>query len=158
MNFIQKIIQEKKLREEQSFKRECSVSMDHVEIMIDRLKQSMNLFLNDKKSITQDEVDKLIFHITQTETTYFGFIRDLKKYKCVHDNTYSKDIKICLNKRIKYMQQKKKEYRAEFESIYRIFKQSSKGLGIDERNAILNKMLVAFDFDSVEYYKPVALK
>ena len=52
------------------------------------------------------------------------------------------------------MHKLKKQYRAEFESIYNNFKRVTKGHDFPRRNEILGIMRKAFDFDSTKYYAP----
>jgi len=152
MNFIQKRIQQKRLEQEQQLKSECSYSISYLDIYISTLKDDIKRLMLCKKYLTDDNAFELIWDIEQIESFYESFLHDLKQEEFTYKETYYKCIKNSAKQHADYMQQLKKQYRAEFESIYNTFKRITKGTNFPRRNEILSKMRKAFDFDSSKYY------
>lgn len=153
MNFIQKLIQQKKLQKENEFKIECTTSIVELENYLDFLKDKLYLFSFNKKLMLTDYLNAFIWYLSCIDNHYTWFLRELKKYEHSYKYTHYKNVKEDLKHKIEYMTQKKKQYRAEFEKVYNVFKRISKGCNVARRNEILGKMRKAFDFDSSKYYK-----
>ncbi len=153
MTFIRKMIERNKQHKEELFKKCCSYSMIHLEEYIPYLKDDI-----DNIRIYKDNIDGMLsefcYDLTMVGRFYESFLYDLKKHEFTEKNTFYKNVKEYTQPKIEYMLQKKKQYRAEFESIYDNFKRTTKGMNIPERNKLLTQMREVFDFDSTKYHKP----
>ena len=154
MNFIQKRIQQKQKEQEEQLKRECCCSMLVIEDYIDNIKDLITKIASNKKSISDFDMYHFIWYLEYLEEHYSDFLHDLKQEEFTYKETYYKSIKEESKKKAEFMHKMKKQYRAEFESIYNNFKRVTKGVNFPRRNEILGLMRKAFDFDSSKYYAP----
>lgn len=152
MNFIQKMIQQKKLEKEEQLKREYCYSMINIEKCISILKDDIKTFSIYQKNITPELICDFMHHMIHLEAHYDKFLHDLKQEEFTYKETYFKNVKEESKKKAEFMHKMKKQYRVEFEKIYDNFKRISKGCNFPRRNEILSKMRTAFDFDSNKYY------
>ena len=152
MNFIQKRIQQKKLEQEKQLKNECSAyAIAGIENSIRRLKCLINKLSLNKKDNCIDDLD-ILCEVEFIEYDYENFLHDLKQEEFTYKETYFKNVKEESKQKAEYMHKLKKQYRAEFESIYHNFHRATKGYNFPRRNEILGIMRKAFDFDSSKYY------
>lgn len=152
MNFIQKLIQQKKLEKELQFRRTCSRYINRVEDNIYYLKDAIKRFSN-SKTYTEDDILEIKTAIELLEYDYSRFLYDLKDAEFTHKNTYYKYVKANCKQQAEYMHKLKKQYRVEFEIIYNNFRRATKGYNFPGRNEMLGSMRKAFDFDSSKYYQ-----
>lgn len=153
MTFIRKMIEQRRLKKEEIFKKGCSYSMIQLEEYIPYLKDDVSN-IRTFKSELKDVLSDFRADLAMVDRFYQNFLHDLKKYEYTEKNTYFKNVKEYTQPKIEYMSDKKKQYRAEFESIYENFKRTTKGMNIPERNIMLKQMREVFDFDSTKYHKP----
>ncbi len=157
MNFIKKMIldakQKKQLEKERELKASCSRYMFSIENNIDLLKIELEHFKQHKGKLDYSTSRDFVSMLSLIQANYYCFLDDLRYTEYAYNSTYYKNVKEDLKPKIEYMHQKKKEYRAEFESIYRNFKRVSKGAEFPNRNEIIRLMRTAFDFDSSKYHQ-----
>lgn len=154
MGFLQKRIMQKQLEKEQQLKNECSAyAIAGIENSIRRLKAHINKLSLNKKDSGVDNLD-ILCEVEFIEEYYEKFLHDLKKYEFTYKETYFKNVKEESKQKAEFMHKLKKQYRAEFESIYNNFQRVTKGRNFPRRNEILGIMRKAFDFDSSKYYAP----
>lgn len=158
MNFIQNLIQQNKLKQEEAFKRDCCASIIPLEQSIEFIKKDISLFSANKKGLSLWDTRTILIDLDNINTNYSNFMCDLNTYKHQFDGPYFKYMKDELKKQIDYMLQLKKGYRKEFESIYNNFKRITKGRNLPERNEILGIMRKTFDFDSSKYHAQTHVK
>ena len=152
MNFIQRRIQQKKQQQEEQLRRTCSYSIQYLDTYISTLKNDIKNLLANTKNILDNDAYILLWDIENIEMYYSSFLHDLKQEEFTYKETYFKNIKEESKQKAEFMHKIKKQYRAEFESIYDNFKRISKGCNFPRRNEILGLMRKAFDFDSSKYY------
>ncbi|MFQ6723930.1 MAG: hypothetical protein ACLRFE_01165 [Clostridia bacterium] len=152
MNFIQKRILQNKLEREKELKYDCCACIPTIESFINALNGRIEFFMCNKKNINNDDIAHFLQLLKRLDDNYTYFIIQLKEYEASCPDRPSKHPISDLEEKVNYMQQLRKEFRFEFESIYNNFKRITKGLNIPGRNAILTQMRNIFDFDSSKYY------
>jgi len=154
MNFIQKRIQQKQKEQEEQLRRTCSYSVQYLDIYISTLKNDIKELLANPKNIIDNDAYSLLWDIENIEMYYNSFLHDLKQEEFTSKTCYVIKYAEESKQKAEFMHKMKKQYRAEFESIYNNFKRITKGHDFPGRNEILGKMRKAFDFDSSKYYAP----